>query len=109
MQITFSGTGEGSSINSHGFFYLHKKQIQADPPTHPFICITAIKYNTYTFDHYHIDFIVSVFTIPQPCKLHIKIILVLSQKSHNYRQEAKALKNSQGCHGHGKVMEFLDF
>ena len=35
-----------------------------------------------TFDHYNHDFIASACTIPQSCKLHIKIIPALSQKSH---------------------------
>ncbi len=34
---------KGSSINLYVFFYLHKKQIQTDPPTHPLICITSRK------------------------------------------------------------------
>ena len=34
---------KGSSIKSYVFFYLHKLQIEANPPTHPSICITDRK------------------------------------------------------------------
>ncbi len=60
-RISITRPLKGSSIKTYGFFYLHKLQIRADPPTHPSICITARKKYVHLLDFHH-DFIALWYT-----------------------------------------------